>query len=553
LIPLLLLSAVAWLLAGPAPEGASPPRLILVLSIDQMRYDYLTRFAPLYKGGFKTLLERGAIFTNALYRHANSETGPGHAVILSGRHASSSGIVANSWYDPLLKKMMNVVDDPIHDPVGGPGRPASPANFIGFTVGDKIKQKWPASRVVGVGLKDRSAILTAGKRADAAYWFENSCGCFITSTYYMRKPPDWLVRFNSRKLADSYFKTPWTRLLPDEQIYVKYSREDNFPGEWDLKDTVFPHAHRGKPPEPGYYENLRRTPFADEMLLEAALEARKAHDLGTRASPDVFTVSFAAGDVIGHTYGPFSQEAMDNYLRLDLLLDRLLKAVEARAGKGNTLVILTADHGVMALPEWLQKQGIEAKRVPGSALRNAVKAALKQAYPAAPNLVAGVENHNFSLDLETIRRLGLNRSEVEQVVIRALMSTGAVETVYTYADMTSDKRNSDAHIQLLRNSFFPPRSPHLMVVLKRHYYVSSEDRRGGTGHGTVYDYDRHVPIIWMGAGIKPGHHTAPAGPEDIAPTLARMLGIADYPLEPDSRLLTEVLPENPKATTDGRR
>ena len=193
-------SGVALLIGqSAAPQSRPLPRLILVISIDQMRYDYLTRFAPIYKGGFKTLLDRGAIFTNALYRHANSETGPGHAVILSGRHASSSGIVANSWYDPLLKRIMNVVDDPAQTTIGGPGRSASPVNFIGFTVGDKIKQKWPQSHVVGVSMKDRSAILTAGRRADAAYWFENPCGCFITSSYYMSQPPDWLTKFNSRR------------------------------------------------------------------------------------------------------------------------------------------------------------------------------------------------------------------------------------------------------------------------------------------------------------------------------------------------------------------
>lgn len=522
----------------PGAEAPNPPRLILVLSIDQMRYDYLTRFAPLYKGGFRTLLDRGAIFTNALYRHSNNETGPGHSVILSGRHASSSGIVTNTWYDPYLKKRINAVDDPAHSPVGGPGRGASPANFIGFTVGDKIKQKWPESRVVGVAMKDRSAILMTGHRADAAYWYENGCGCFITSTYYAKKPPAWLVKFNARKQADKYFQTPWTRLLSDEALYKQYSREDDFPGEWDLKDTVFPHPHRGRPPEPAYYDNLRRTPFADEIVLEAALDVLEAHDLGTDASPDILAVGFAGSDVVGHTYGPFSQEAMDEFLRLDLLLDKLFKAVEARAGLSNTLVVLTADHAGLPLVEWLRKQGTDARRVKASLLEDAVRAALKLRYPAVPNLVVDFDNPNFTLDLEAIRKHGLKRSEVEQTAIRALMGTGAVAAIYTHADMLSDKPSSDPYLGLFRNSFFQPRSPHLMVLQEKYHYI--DNRVGGTGHGTAYEYDRHVPIVWMGAGIKPGHHSAPAGPEDIAPTLARMLGI-EYPLEHDARLLVEVL------------
>ena len=287
-------------------------------------------------------------------------------------------------------------------------------------------------------MKDRSAVLTAGRRADAAYWFENECGCFITSTYYAKEPPAWLVKLNSLRLADGYFQSPWTKLVSDEQLYLKYSTEDNFPGEWDLKDTTFPHAHRGRPPEEGYYDNLRRTPFSDELVLRAAMDALAAHDLGTDASPDVLTVGFSAGDVIGHTYGPFSQEAMDNYLRLDLVLEKLFKAVDARAGLSNTLVVVTADHGALPLVEWLQRKGIEAKRLPGSMLTNAVKKALKERYPSAPELVAGVENLNVSLNLEAIHRSGLKRSEVERTAMQALM-----------ADRKSTRLNS-SHIQKSR-------------------------------------------------------------------------------------------------------
>ncbi|MBI3667656.1 MAG: alkaline phosphatase family protein [Acidobacteria bacterium] len=510
-----------------------------MIAVDQMRYDYLTRFAPLYKGGFKTLLDRGAVFTNALYRHAHCETAPGHSVILSGRHPSSTGIVENAWYDPQLKREINVVEDPASRPVGGPGRGASPANFIGFMIGDKLKEKWPQSRVVGISLKDRSAVLLTGHRADAAYWFENACGCFITSTYYAQQPPAWLEKFNSRCLADSYFKTPWSRLLRDEKLYLEYSREDDFPGEWDLEDTVFPHAHRGRPPDPAYYDNLRRTPFADDLLLEAALEAFQAHDLGTRSSPDLFAVSFSAGDVIGHTYGPSSQESMDEYLRLDLVLDKLLKAVDARVGLDQTLVILSADHGVMPLVEWLRKQGIkDTRRVPATALENTVQKALKARFPSAGNLIATFHNPHFTLNLEAIHQHGLDRAEVERTAIKALLATGAVAAVYTHADMFSKGPAEDPFIALFRNSFFPARSPHLMVLPKKYYYI--DNHPGGTGHGTPYEYDRHVPIVWMGAGIKPGRYADAAGPEDIAPTLAKMLGI-DYPLEPDSRLLTEAL------------
>src|SRR5262245_11046378 len=218
---LLLFVGLIPALASLSQTTSAPPRLVLVLSIDQMRYDYLTRFAPLYKGGFKTLLDKGAVFSEARYRHASTETGPGHSVILSGRHPSHSGIVANEWYDSYLKKFINVVDDQIQLPIGGDGRRASPANAQSFTVGDALKATTPQAHVVGVSLKDRSAILMAGRRADAAYWYETIGGNFITSSYYMRQAPDWLLKWNGRHVADEHAGKTWTRLLPDVATYEK--------------------------------------------------------------------------------------------------------------------------------------------------------------------------------------------------------------------------------------------------------------------------------------------------------------------------------------------
>ena len=517
--------------------SAAEPRLILVVSVDQMRFDYLTRFAPLFKGGFKTLLDHGAIFTNSFYRHANSETGPGHSVILSGRHASNSGIVANDWWDPLLKKQINVVEDAVHNPVGGSGRGASPANFFGFTVGDKIKQKWPNSKVFGVSMKDRSAILMTGHRADGAYWFETSCGCFITSTYYAKEAPGWLTEFNNRKLPASYATKTWNRLLPDVSIYEKYAGKDNQSGEWDLKDTTFPHVFPNKPPDTAYYTSLTRTPFSDQMVLQLAQRVLDINGLGKDESPDVLAVGFSATDVIGHTYGAYSQEVMDEYLRLDGVLGQLFQAVEKQAGAGNFQVVLSADHGSTPLPEWLQEHGSpEAARHQPTVLTDAVNRALAERFPQAPKLVASFSSPDFYFDLEAIAKAGLTREEVERVSIGALMTTGIVEEVYTHADMLLRPRGP--YIELFRNSFFAPRSPHLMVLLKRYTYVSTNV--GGTGHGTAYEQDRHVPIVFMGPDIPPGRYETPAGPEDIAPTLAKMLNIP-YPIEPDARLLTEIL------------
>ncbi len=513
------------------------PKLVLVLSIDQMRFDYLTRFAPLYEGGLKMLLDRGAVFTDANYRHSATETGPGHSVIMSGRHPSHSGIVANDWYDGYLHKIVNVVEDPVQTPIGGQGRSASPANAMSFTLGDVLKGKNAQSRVVGVSLKDRSAILMAGRRGDAAYWYETAGGNFITSSYYMREAPNWLTRWNSRHVADEYAGQMWTRLLPDVAVYERYAGPDKVDGEWDRKDTVFPPAIRDKPPERLFYDDLRRTPFADEMTLAFALEVMKAHQLGEDSNTDIFAIGFSGTDVVGHTYGADSQEIMDQLLRLDLVLGRLFKEIDSKVGLDNTVIVLTADHGSLPLVENLRAKGIDAQRASPAILQTAVKQALDQRFPGIDNLFVFAAP-DFYLNEDTLRRHNLDRKEVETTAINALLRTHLVEKVYTHDDLASTAASNDPFLLLFRNAFYAPRSPHLNVLLKKYVYLSSLP--GGTGHGTAYDYDRHVPIVFMGAGIKAGTYNEACGPEDIAPTLALMLGF-EFPREQDSRLLTEML------------
>jgi predicted AlkP superfamily pyrophosphatase or phosphodiesterase len=536
-VAIALLMGTIVLSSACGEQSDSKPKLILVLSIDQMRFDYLTRFDDLYKGGFRTLLDQGAVFSEARYDHAMTETGPGHSVILSGRHPRHSGIVANAWYDSALKKTINVVEDPLQSPLGGEGRRASPVNFIGTTLGDVLKQQDPESRVVGVSLKDRSAILMAGPQGDAAYWYETSGGNFITSTYYMSEAPAWLQEWNDQRVPDQYAGQEWERLLEDEELYKKYAGADAISGEWDRKDIVFPHSIRGTPPGRGFYDYLRRTPFVDEMTLSVSLEAMKAHQLGEDNSTDILAIGFSATDIVGHTYGAESQEVMDQLLRLDLILEDLFQDVEARVGLDHTLVILTADHGVLPLVETLQAKGIEARRAHPEVLESAVSQALENKYPGVENLISD-SRRDIYLDEEVMQRHQLERQEVEATLINALLSTGLVEAVYTHSQLLSDQPSDDPYIELFRNSFFQPRSPHLTVLVKKYLYLDS--RPGGTGHGTAYDYDRHVPLIFMGSDVESGSYPDPCGPQDIAPTLAQLLGL-DFPREKDSRLLSEMI------------
>lgn len=303
-----------------APETAAParPRLVVFVSVDQMHAEYLDRFASLFEGGLKRVNAEGAVFTNALYRHANSETGPGHAVLLSGRHARDNGIVSNDWYDRLRRRPTNVVDDPAAAPVPGPkGRGASPSHFVGETLGDLLKKASPASRVVGVSMKDRAAILMSGPRADGAYWFEPSVGGFASSTYYGRTLPAWLEAWNAAGHVDALAGTSWTRVLPDRAVYERLAGPDKVHGEMDDASNVFPHPLRGPARSPEFYDDLRRSPFIDELTRDVAVEAMKGWDLGTDDATDILAVGFSATDVIGHAFGPDSQEIMDDVVRLD--------------------------------------------------------------------------------------------------------------------------------------------------------------------------------------------------------------------------------------------
>ena len=516
---------------------AARPRLVLFVSVDQMRFDYLTRLDGAFHGGLRRLLDRGAVFVNARFRHANTETGPGHAVLVSGRNGSHSGVIANEWWDTLGRTVVNVVDDPAQSPVGGSGRAASPVNFIGFTLGDVLKRNSPESRTVSVSFKDRAAVLMGGRRADAAYWFDNRAGRFVTSTYYMRTLPPWLLAWQQRRPADRFQGRTWTRLLPDTGLYERLAGKDAQPGEGDGTDIVFPHALRGRPPQEEFYGSLRRTPFADELLLDMALKTLDAYALGRRSATDMLFVGFSSGDGVGHTFGPDSQEAMDSMLRLDGVLQTLIDAA-GRATHGRVLVVLSADHGSMPLPEILQARGIDARRVRPDVIEGAVRRALETRFPGRTGLIARYDTPHFYLDLDALRRQGLRRADVEAAAAEGALSTGIVERVYTHAALLGDPPADDPDFTLFRNSFFEPRSPHVILRLKQ--YVHMDERTSGTGHGSPNDYDRHVPLVFMGTGLTPGRYTEPCGPEDVAPTLGALLGL-DYPMQDAQRLLTEMI------------
>ena len=513
----------------PLPDGA--PRLILLVVIDQLRYDYLTRFEDLYTGGFRTLLERGALLTEARYRHGVNKTAAGHATIVTGRHPSHHGVVGNNWYDGELGRKVTAEEDPDYPPVGGPGDKVSPRNLLAPTLGDRLKERDPRSKVVGMGMKTRVAVTLTGRKGDAAYWFSKDCGCLITSSYFSSEPPSWLTQFRLERRVDMYLGKPWDRLLSDPGLYTARSREDAFAAESDGREITFPHVPRN-------YEQLEETHHYDEVVVEAVLEAMEFHEIGQDNVTDFLGLGLAATDRIGHSFGPFSQEAMDQHLRLDLLLGRLWDEVDSRVGLENTIVVLTADHGVAPLVAQSLRTGDVAGAVRSSVLRKAVDRATTL-HLGRDGLVAHIDVGHVTLDLKAIERLGLNRREVEKTAKTALLELHSVDAVYTHADLQDENPNDapDIYRALYRNSLYPGRSPHLFVRLKPLYYLGASP--GNTAHTSAHDYDRHVPIFVMGAGAPAGRYDAECGPEDIAPTLAALLDL-DISPEPDARVLEEL-------------
>ena len=525
-------AAAAWAVVsfrGLAP----PPRLAVVIVVDQLRADYLTRFAGLYEGGFKTLLDKGANFTNAAYRHASTYTAAGHASVSTGLHPASHGMVANSWYDPARGAVVNCIADEQYAAVGGRGRRASPRPLLADTLGDLLKRKHGGSKVYAFSSKDRAALLLAGRGADGAFWYSDPCGCFVTSSYYENGLPAWLAAFNAAKPAAAYAGKHWRRLLADRSLYAKLAREDAFPTEADGKASAFPHAL----PEEGFETWIQQTPFSDELTLQAALAALDSGELGADGEPDLLAVGFSATDRIGHRYGPFSQEAMDHNLRLDRLLAELLAAIDRRAGLDKTVVALTADHGALPLVEELQRRGAAAHRLDPDAFWRRARSALSERFPDAPDLVADADGNRLYWRLPAFDGGVVTRRQAEQFLTEQLRRNPLVAEVYTADDLAGADADAPETQRLFANAYFERRSPHVIVQFEEFVYAGGAF---GTGHGSVHAYDREVPVLLYGAGIRQGTFTQPAGPEDIAPTLARLLRL-EMLREADTRILSEAL------------
>ncbi|HEX7335411.1 MAG TPA: alkaline phosphatase family protein [Pyrinomonadaceae bacterium] len=567
---LLVLFLTVSLLLGSAtvaqrtpPSAQKRPRLVLLIVVDQFRYDYLERFGDLFvQNGLRRLSREGASWTQSNYDHFPTYTAPGHGTMMTGAYPAETGIIGNEWLDrAAMKRVTSVSDETVKLLAGGPNDTASsPSRLMASTVGDELRLVTnDRAKVIGISVKDRSAILPAGRHANAAYWFSTTSGNMVSSTYYFNQLPDWVTTFNATRAADKYFGAKWERLIAEDE-YVKRAGPDS--PSWETVTSAgdtnaFPHMITGgvTSPKSAFYWALDYSPFMNDILVTFAQQAIVNEQLGKDDDTDVLTVSFSANDYVGHRYGPYSQEVMDVTLRTDRQIATLLDFVDARVGLANTVIALTADHGVSPIPEHAAALGMGGARLKTADLFTAVSKALTAKYnpqgkspdPSADYLLKYGDgalmreyfiNGNLYFNYDALRRDGVNVEEFSQVVVAAALTVPGVARAFSRTQLLRGATSiTDPIERRVLHGFSPSRSGDVVVLAEPFKYLG--DTITAT-HGSAYSYDTHVPTIIMGTGIKPGQYFEPATPADIAPTLSALLRITP-PSNATGRVLIEAL------------
>ena len=485
-----------------AQMWAAPPKLVVAIVVDQFRYDYLTRFRASYHAGFERLLTKGAVFTNARYEHYPTVTAVGHSTFMSGATPSMSGIIGNEWYDRETGKTVTSVSDDSVKLLGAAGDGASPRRMLVSTIGDELKIARAGSKVIGISLKDRSAILPAGHMADGAYWFDPRAGSFVSSAFYFAELPAWVAAYNAARPADGFRGAHWL-------------------------DHVLPS-------DAAVYAALEGSPYGNDLVESFVERAVQAEKLGQRDATDLLAVSFSANDYVGHAAGPDSPEVKEVSIQTDKVFGKLFNFLDKAVGMANVLVILTADHGVAPVPEVNAARKMPGGRMPAGVVRKAVETALIDKYGAG-QWILSPSDVAFYFNRELIRQKKLDAAEVERTAADAARAVAHVFRVYTREMLMHGAVDPEVGSQVM-NGFYAPRSPDVYVLLEPYWLYGSK----GTTHSTTFSYDAHVPVIFMGPGIKPGRFNRQISVNDVAPTLATYLDI-ETPSGSVGRCLAEIL------------
>lgn len=529
-----------------ASEGPARPKLVVLLVVDQMRGDYLDKFLGQWTGGLKRLVEEGAWFRDAAYPYAATETCVGHATISTGAFPANHGMISNAWWDRQEQKMVTCTSDP--DPsvknIGYAGaspkgadsawRMAVPsfAEELRFQTGGR-------TRIVTFSLKARAAVTMAGHRADAATWFDG--GAWVTSSVYGTLP--FLEEHAKSHPAKADFGKTWSLSLPETAYWYGERALGAVPPEgWEL---TFPHPLGGKTgarePDSAFYEQWASSPYADTALTELAEKAVDTLKLGNSIGTDFLAVSYSSVDYVGHEFGPRSREIQDILVRLDKDLGNLFAHLDEKVGRGKYVVALSADHGVVPIPEEMQKTGANAGVLHLPELQERIEKALEPFHYRKP-AVARISGSDIYFAPDVYDKLQQDRAAFE-AILDAVLAQPGVAAVYRAEELRDRPATESPSHRAMAYSYFPGRSGDLFILPKPYWLLDStplgKPRSYGTGHGVPYNYDQHVPVLLMGFGIQPGQYFHPITPADIAPTFAALCGITLS--SRDGQILAEAL------------
>jgi predicted AlkP superfamily pyrophosphatase or phosphodiesterase len=502
------------------------PKLVVGIVVDQMRWDYLYRYYERYgSGGFKRMLNEGFSCENTYIDYIPSVTAIGHSTVYTGSVPALHGIAGNDFIIQATGKTMYCTEDPTVETVGSTSKAGqmSPRNLLTSTIADELKLATNfRSKVVGIALKDRGGILPAGHSADAAYWYDDLTGNWITSTYYMKDLPAWVKNFNGQKQPANYLTQQWTTLYPID-TYAQ-STADNVPYEGPFKGETTPTFPHNLPAIKGTsFGLLRNTPFANTLTFDFAKASIEAEGLGADNITDFLAVSLSTPDYLGHQFGPNSIEVEDNYLRLDHDFAAFFSYLDKKVGKGNYTVFLSADHAAAHNPSFLTDNKIPAGLWPSGQHLKELNKVLEGKYNAQ-GIVLSFSNYQVTFNNNLIKTNKLNEEAIKEDCIEFL------KTVEGVAFVVDQKEAANANIpdglkSRIINGYNVERSGVIQIVLKPGWYSGTS--KTGTTHGSWNPYDTHIPLVWMGWGINQGKSNKPANMTDIAPTLAALLRIQE--------------------------
>ncbi|MDN3593910.1 alkaline phosphatase PafA [Zunongwangia endophytica] len=499
------------------------PKLVVGIVVDQMREEYLYRYYDKFQdNGFKLLMKEGFMAKNTHYNYVPTKTAPGHASIYTGTTPRYHGIISNSWYHRETKRVMGNVEDESFETVGTltPKTGKSPYQLIGTNITDELKiSSQGKSKVISISLKDRGAILPGGHLADGAYWYDHESGHFITSTYYAKELPTWVQDYNALNKPDSLLKLGWETLLPiasySESNGDMHSYEKGFPG---IKRPTFPYDFK-KLPKEKRYELLTRTPYGNTIVRELAEAALKNENMGQSSQTDFLAISFSSTDAVGHKFGPQSVEIEDVYLRLDNEIAALIHSLDQQVGRKNYTLFLTADHGGADTPQYLNETKIPTEL--STDVSEKLEAKLLESYGKL-QLIESYKDQQIYLNRDVLLKNNLNLKKISNEIRDYLYTIPGVAQVYT-ADDLRRLNYTDKIGSMVQLGYHNTRSGDIAVVYNPISWSGTMEF--GTTHGSPYNYDTHVPLLWFGGTIKKGETVKRLNITAIAPTLAEVLHI----------------------------